>query len=86
MSVRQWRSEYTDRFQEIIQEITILGLSRQSFFDNAAFYGGSALRITHKLNRFSEDLAFTLLKKDQKAKIRLIFHALSFQRRNELLN
>ena len=31
--------------KEIIQEIALSGLSRAGFFDKAAFYGGTALRI-----------------------------------------
>ena len=37
-------------------------ISRTDFFDNAAFYGGTALRLFHGLDRFSEDLDFSLLK------------------------
>ncbi|MEM1243993.1 MAG: nucleotidyl transferase AbiEii/AbiGii toxin family protein, partial [Pseudomonadota bacterium] len=37
------------------------GLWRAKFFEKAAFYGGSALRILYSLNRFSEDLDFSLL-------------------------
>ena len=48
--------------KEIIQEIVICGLSRGGFFNEAAFYGGTALRIFYGLNRFSEDLDFALLK------------------------
>ena len=48
--------------KEIIQEIVLSGLSRGNFFDEAAFYGGTALRIFYGLNRFSEDLDFTLIK------------------------
>ena len=47
--------------KEIIQEIVLLGLSRSGFFDKAAFYGGTALRIFYKLDRFSEDLDFALI-------------------------
>ena len=47
--------------KEIIQEIVICGLSRGGFFNEAAFYGGTALRIFYGLNRFSEDLDFALL-------------------------
>ena len=47
--------------KEIIQEIVLSGLSRGGFFDIAAFYGGTALRIFYKLDRFSEDLDFALL-------------------------
>lgn len=46
--------------QEILQEIALVGLWRGSFFEHAAFYGGTALRILYGLDRFSEDLDFTL--------------------------
>lgn len=51
--------------REIIQEIALLGLWRAKFFEHAAFYGGTALRILHGLDRFSEDLDFSLLKSDR---------------------
>lgn len=47
--------------KEIIQEIVLSGLSRGNFFKEAAFYGGTALRIFYNLDRFSEDLDFALL-------------------------
>lgn len=47
--------------REIIQEVTLLGLWRARFFEHAAFYGGTCLRILHGLDRFSEDLDFSLL-------------------------
>lgn len=47
--------------KEIVQEIALLGLYRSGFFNSAAFYGGSALRIFYGLNRFSEDLDFSLI-------------------------
>lgn len=47
--------------KEIVQEIILLGLSRGGFFNDAAFYGGTALRIFYKLDRFSEDLDFALI-------------------------
>ena len=47
--------------KEIIQEIILSGLSRGRFFEEAAFYGGTALRIFYKLDRFSEDLDFALI-------------------------
>ena len=47
--------------KEIIQEIVLSGLSRGNFFDEVAFYGGTALRIFYKLDRFSEDLDFALV-------------------------
>jgi predicted nucleotidyltransferase component of viral defense system len=54
--------DYINAIKEIFQEIALLGLWRAKFFEQAAFYGGSALRILYKLDRFSEDLDFTLLK------------------------
>ena len=47
--------------KEIIQEIILAGLSRGGFFNEAAFYGGTALRIFYNLDRFSEDLDFALI-------------------------
>lgn len=47
--------------KEVVQEIVLCGLSRAGFFKEAAFYGGTALRIFHGLDRFSEDLDFSLM-------------------------
>ncbi len=51
--------------KEIVQELALLGLSRQDFFKIAAFHGGTALRLFYNLRRFSEDLDFCLLQQDQ---------------------
>ncbi|MEC4272688.1 nucleotidyl transferase AbiEii/AbiGii toxin family protein [Adlercreutzia sp. R25] len=51
--------------KEVIQEIVLCGLSRAGFFDKAAFYGGTALRIFYGLDRFSEDLDFSLMEPDE---------------------
>ena len=56
--------DHKNALKEIIQEITLCALSRAGFFDKAAFYGGTALRIFHGLPRFSEDLDFSLLRKE----------------------
>lgn len=50
---------------EVSQQIVLAGLADGGFFDKAAFYGGTCLRIFHGLNRFSEDMDFTLLKEDE---------------------
>ena len=50
--------------KEIMQEIVLCGLSRAGFFKKAAFYGGTALRIFYGLDRFSEDLDFSLEAED----------------------
>lgn len=49
--------------KEIMQEIVLCGLSRAGFFKEAAFYGGTAPRIFYGLDRFSEDLDFSLEEK-----------------------
>ena len=60
------KNEYEKAIQEIVQEISLLGLWRAKFFEHAAFYGGTSLRILYGLNRFSEDLDFSLLKPNPK--------------------
>ena len=47
--------------RELLQSLALLGLWRAKFFEHAAFYGGTALRILYGLDRFSEDLDFSLL-------------------------
>ena len=47
---------------EVNQQIVLAGLYHGGFFDSAAFYGGTCLRIFHGLQRFSEDMDFSLLK------------------------
>ncbi|MBS0032419.1 nucleotidyl transferase AbiEii/AbiGii toxin family protein [Chitinophaga sp. 22321] len=67
--IKEWLDTYKPRnkedavhaLREIMQEIALAGLQRSGFFEKAAFYGGTALRIFYGLNRFSEDLDFSLL-------------------------
>ena len=59
--------------KEIMQEIVLCGLSRAGFFQKAAFYGGTALRIFYGLDRFSEDLDFSLLTSDPKFDLTVYF-------------
>ena len=61
--------------KEIIQEITLLGLHRANFFEKAAFYGGTALRILYGLSRYSEDLDFTLFESNKKFSLESYFAA-----------
>lgn len=51
--------------KEVMQEIVLCGLSKAGFFDESAFYRGTALRIFYGLDRFSEDLDFSLLVKNK---------------------
>lgn len=50
--------------KEVLQEVVLAALSKTDFFTHAAFYGGTALRIFYGMNRFSEDLDFSLLVAD----------------------
>ena len=49
---------------EVNQQVILAGLCQGGFFDKAAFYGGTCLRIFHGLQRFSEDMDFSLLSPD----------------------
>ena len=70
--IKEWIAEYNpdnedeilSALREIMQEITLAALSRTNFFEKAAIYGGTALRIFHGLDRFSEDLDFSLIDLD----------------------
>jgi predicted nucleotidyltransferase component of viral defense system len=67
--IKEWLDSYNpanredalQALREIMQEIALAGLQRAGFFEKAAFYGGTALRIFYGLDRFSEDLDFSLL-------------------------
>ena len=50
---------------EVMQQVTLAALYRAGFFNKAAFYGGTCLRIFHGLQRFSEDLDFSLMNKEE---------------------
>jgi len=55
------KNDYQQALREIMQSIALLALWRAKFFESAAFYGGTALRILYNLDRFSEDMDFSLL-------------------------
>lgn len=65
MLARYPTQERQHALREVMQEIALAGLQRGGFFDKAAFYGGTCLRIFHGLPRFSEDLDFSLLAPDR---------------------
>lgn len=65
--------ERRNAIYEVMQQITLAGLYRGGFFDKAAFYGGTCLRIFHKLERFSEDMDFSLLTPDSSFDIKNYF-------------
>jgi len=57
-------ADYTHALRQIMQELALLGLWRSKFFAKAAFYGGTALRLLHGLDRYSEDMDFSFLVPD----------------------
>ncbi len=59
----QSKEDYVNALKEVVQEIALSALAKSNFFDYAAFYGGTALRIFYGLDRFSEDLDFSLIEK-----------------------
>jgi len=67
---------YDRAFREVAQELMLLGLWRAKFFEHAAFYGGTALRLLHGLDRFSEGLDFSLLKADPDFRFDAYFDAI----------
>ncbi len=56
--------DYKNAQHEVMQQIALAGLYRGGFFRKAAFYGGTCLRIFYGLKRFSEDMDFSLLKRE----------------------
>jgi predicted nucleotidyltransferase component of viral defense system len=61
---------------EVMQQITLAALNRAGFFNDAAFYGGTCLRIFHGLQRFSEDMDFSLLEKNSDFTLETYFEAI----------
>ncbi len=61
----QTTDERLNATHEVMQQITLAGLYRGGFFNEAAFYGGTCLRIFHGSQRFSEDMDFSLLRPDK---------------------
>lgn len=63
--------------KEVLQEVVLAGLSKTDFFSHAAFYGGTALRLFYGMDRFSEDLDFSLLLTDESFEIDKYFKPIS---------
>ncbi len=62
--------------QEVMQYIALAGLHRGGFFQHAAFYGGTCLRLFHNLPRYSEDMDFSLIEKRDDIHIENFFPAI----------
>lgn len=78
--VEQYRpqndAERTSAQREVMQKIALAGLHRGGFFNHAAFYGGTCLRIFHGLKRYSEDMDFSLTEKNTQIHIEDFFDAI----------
>jgi predicted nucleotidyltransferase component of viral defense system len=74
--VIQTEDDRSNALHEIMQQISLAGLYRAGFFNKAAFYGGTCLRIFHKLPRFSEDLDFSLLQPENSFLLENYFEAI----------
>src|SRR3990167_5109565 len=72
-------NDYENALKQIMQQIALLGLWRAKFFEHAAFYGGTALRILYQLDRFSEDLDFSLLSSNTAFKLDEYLHAIQIE-------
>ena len=62
---------------EVMQQVALGGLYNGGFFNKAAFYGGTCLRIFHGLDRFSEDMDFSLLAADPAFRLDPYFDAIT---------
>ncbi len=62
--------------QEVMQHLALAGLHRGGFFQHAAFYGGTCLRLFHHLPRYSEDMDFSLIEKRDDIHIESFFPAI----------
>jgi predicted nucleotidyltransferase component of viral defense system len=69
--------EKQNALHEVMQEIALAGLYRAGFFDRAAFYGGTCLRIFYGMKRFSEDMDFSLLQADENFRLENYFDAIT---------
>lgn len=78
--------EERNALKEVVQEVALCGLSRAGFFKSAAFYGGTALRIFYGLDRFSEDLDFSLIAPDPSFDLKAYFPILESEIRATGLN
>jgi len=82
--IEQWLEDYKVKSaeelvfakREIMQEVVLAGLARGGFFKHATFYGGTALRIFHKLERYSEDLDFSLNYVDENFSLKPFFEGI----------
>ncbi|GHT33225.1 hypothetical protein FACS189434_06820 [Bacteroidia bacterium] len=70
------KDEMQNAMHEVMQQIALAGLYKAGFFEKAAFYGGTCLRIFYGLQRFSEDMDFSLLQPDENFRLENYFDAI----------
>jgi predicted nucleotidyltransferase component of viral defense system len=70
------KEEKDNALHEVMQQIALAGLYKAGFFEKAAFYGGTCLRIFYGLQRFSEDMDFSLLQADDNFHLENYFDAI----------
>lgn len=70
------KDDYTNALHEVMQQVTLAGLYRAGFFDKTALYGGTCLRIFYNLQRFSQDMDFSLLQPDENFRLEDYFDAI----------
>lgn len=70
------REDQINATHEVMQQIVLAGLYRGGFFNKAAFYGGTCLRIFYGLDRFSEDMDFSLLESDDSFQLENYFDSI----------
>lgn len=71
--------DYINAQHEVMQQVTLAGLYRGGFFNKAAFYGGTCLRIFYGLRRFSEDMDFSLIQSDADFKLEDYFEPIKVE-------
>jgi predicted nucleotidyltransferase component of viral defense system len=70
------KEETQNALHEVMQQIAWAGLYKAGFFEKVAFYGGTCLRIFYGLQRFSEDMDFSLLQPDENFRLENYFDAI----------
>jgi hypothetical protein len=71
--------DYINAQHEVMQQVTLAGLYRGGFFNKAAFYGGTCLRIFYGLQRFSEYMDFSLIQSDADFKLEAYFEPIKIE-------
>jgi predicted nucleotidyltransferase component of viral defense system len=60
-----------------MQQTALVGLYRGGFFNRAVFYGCTCLRIFYGMQRFSEDMDFSLLQANESFRLENYFDAIT---------